>query len=268
MYRVHWELKELPFENVPDPRFFYASDKHQEALMRLLYAVHSRKGAAMLTGGVGCGKTVLSRILFSHLSETKYDVGLVTNPSLEPIELLREILYQLGIDPPERDRIGLLHALNEGLLNTMQQGKDTILIVDEAQAISEDATFEELRLLLNFQMNDRFLLTLILMGQPELKERVVANAQLDQRIGIRYHLQHLDMAETRQYMEFRLQRAGLKEGRKIFAPATYPLIYQHSQGIPRNINNICDMSLLSGYSLQLREIGPDLIEKVVRAGKA
>ena len=177
MYRVHWGLKDLPFENVPDPRFFYASGKHQEALTRLLYAVHGRKGAAMLVGGVGCGKTVLSRILFAHLSEDKYEVGLITNPALTPIELLREVLYQLGIDTDVGTRIELVHVLNEGLLRNMQQGKDTILIVDEAQTIRADETFEELRLLLNFQMNDRFLLTVILMGQPELSERVAAITQ-------------------------------------------------------------------------------------------
>ena len=232
--------------------------------MHLLHAVHSRKNAAMLTVDVGYGRTVLSRILLSHLSEDRYEVGLVTSPALDPIELLREILYQLGIETSERDRIELLHALEERLQSAVRQGKDTIVIVDEAHTITQDETFEEFLLLMDLQRDGRPLLTLILMGQPELSARVAMMAQLDQRIGIRYHTGHLDMEEAIQYIEFRLQRAGLKEGKKIFTTEAYRLIYEHSQGIPREINDICDMSLLSGYGLQLQEIGPEVIEQVAR----
>ena len=172
MYEEYWGLNTLPFENVPDPRFLYRSSQHEEALMRLLYATKSQKGAVMLTGEIGCGKTTLSRVFIQELSSDKYEIGLIANPCLSPIDLLKEILYQLGVDKSVDDKAGMLHALNEKMLENLNNGKKTIVVIDEAQAIESDVTLEELRLLLNFQLNEEFLVTLILIGQPELREKV------------------------------------------------------------------------------------------------
>ncbi len=135
MYREYWGLTELPFENLPDPKFFYPSAEHQEALLRLFYAVNSRKGAAMLTGEIGCGKTVLSRTLIQDLPPERYEIGLVTNPSLSPIEFLREILYQLGVETSTDSKLDLLHTLNDQAAKNVNADKDTVIIIDEAQAI-------------------------------------------------------------------------------------------------------------------------------------
>ena len=136
MYLEYWGFSELPFENVPDPRFFYPSGDHQEALLRMFYAVNSRKGAAMLTGEVGCGKTVLSRTLIRDLPQDRYEVGVVANPSLTPIEFLREILYQLGVESADGSNLDLLQALNDQVSKNLNAGRDTVIIIDEAQNLT------------------------------------------------------------------------------------------------------------------------------------
>ena len=258
MYQEHWGLKELPFENVPDPRFFYPSPAHQEALMRLFYAVNNRKGAAMLTGEVGCGKTILSRMFVQDLAGDRYEIGLVANPSLPPLDFLREVLYQLGAESKATSKLDLLHSLNDLVVQNLNAGKETVIIIDEAQAIDDSDTLEELRLLLNFQLNDRFLLTLILIGQPELREKVSLIHQLEQRIAIKYHLGPLTGDETARYILFRLERAGLQ--REIIDPEALSVICRVTHGIPREINNLCDLSLLLGYRSQAERIGDKIVQ--------
>ena len=265
MYQDYWGLEELPFENVPDPRFFYPSAEHQEALLRLFYAVNSRKGAVMLTGEVGCGKTVISRALIQDLPADRYEVGVVANPSLSPVDFLKEILYQLGVEPSKDSKLDLLHALNDLMVKNLNASKDTVLIIDEAQAIEDEATFEELRLLLNFQLNDRFLLTLLLIGQPELRNRISQIQQLEQRIAIKFHLGPLTLEETRAYIQSRLEKAGLK--RKIFKDEAIDALFKTSRGIPREINNICDICLLLGFSSNIQEVESTLVQKACEAVK-
>lgn len=263
MYREHWGLKELPFENVPDPRFFYPSPEHQEALMRLFYAVNNRKGAAMLTGEVGCGKTILSRTLVQDLAGDRYEIGLVANPSLPPLDFLREILYQLGVESDSTSKLDLLHALNDVVVRNLNAGKDTVVLIDEAQAIDDEATLEELRLLLNFQLNERFLLTLILIGQPELREKVGRIRQLEQRIAIKYHLGPLSPEEMHKYILYRLEKAGIQK--EIIVPETFSTIYRATHGIPRDVNNLCDMCLLLGFSSRAQEVDAQIVQKAVAA---
>ena len=265
MYLEHWGLDELPFENVPDPRFFYPSAEHQEALLRLFDAVNSRKGAAMLTGEIGCGKTILSRTLIQDLPADRYEVGLIANPSLSPVEFLKEILYQLGAENTSDSKLDLLHALNGQVTKSLNAGKDTVVIIDEAQAIDDPATLEELRLLLNFQLNDRFLLTLLLIGQPELREKIGSIEQLEQRISIKFHLGPLKSEETRSYVQTRLEKVNTK--RTIFTDDALAAIHRASEGVPRSINNICDISLLLGFGSKTPEIGPDIINKAASAIK-
>lgn len=260
MYLEYWGLKDYPFENVPDPEFMYYSQEHEEGLVRLLYAAKRRKGAALLTGEVGCGKTVLSKVFIQQLSEDEYDIGLIINPILEPIDFLKEILYQFGLNHDTNSKAGLLDILNKRMLENTKQDKTTLLIIDEAQLISKE-TFEEIRLLLNFQLNDRFLLTLILIGQPELRDVLRTIKQLDQRIAIRYHLNPLNFKDTVEYISFRLEKAGLT--RDIFTSQAVDEIYSYSQGIPRKINNICDMSLLIGFSSKEKVIDSEIIKKVI-----
>ena len=260
-YRKYWGLKIAPFENVPDPRFYFPAPKHEEGLYRLIYGVEARKGAVMLTGEVGCGKTMLSRQLVQRLSEKKYDIALLANPSVDSSEFLGEVVYQFGL-PSEGTKLERMHRLNDHLLANMKEQKETLIIVDEAQAIHDDVLFEELRMLLNFQLNDRNLLTLILLGQPELNVRIRVFPQLVQRIGIRFHLSAFNLQETTSYVEFRLKTAGA-EKQPIFTPAAMELIFNHSGGIPRNINTLADLCLLSGFLEQSSPIEGSLVTRVI-----
>ena len=262
MYEKYWGMNKLPFENVPDPDCVFLSSKHDEALMRLLYATKSQKGAAMLTGEIGCGKTTISRLFIQGLSSDEYEVGLIANPMLAPSDFLKEILYQLGCDKTANGKSDLLRIINEQMMKNLQQKKKTVLIVDEAQAIEDVNTFEELRLLLNFQLNDRFLLTLILIGQPELKEKVAAIKQLQSRIAISYHLRPLDIQDTARYIIFRLKKVGAKS--VMFTEDAVKKIFEHTTGVPRRINNICDLCLLVGYSAQAKVVDSKLVEKVIK----
>jgi len=262
-FEEYWGLQAAPFENVPDPKYYFPSARHEEAIHRLLYGVQARKGAIMLTGEIGCGKTLLSRTLIQHLTKMKYDIALIADPSIGVAELLRELLYQLGIEDGG-SKVELLHRLNSRLLENMKKGIDTVVIIDEAQAIKDDQVFEELRLLLNFQLNDRFLLTLVLMGQPELRERVLPIRQLAQRIAIRYHLAPFGSEETARYVQARLKRAGCARAEELFTKYAVLRIYQLSEGIPRNINTLCDLCLLVGYMDKAEKVDVTVVERAAQ----
>jgi len=262
MYESYWELSEPPFDNSPNPKFFYLSPEHDEALIRLMYALRQRKGCALLTGEYGCGKTTLSRALIQRVEAERYEIGLLTNPSWTATDLLREVLYQLGIESQGTTKTDLLHQLNDVFFRNFQAGRDTVIIVDEAQLIDDDAVFEELRLLLNFQTDDRFLVTLLLIGSPELAAKVRRLKHLDQRIAIRYHLNTLDDAHSAAYIAHRLQMAG--QSRPIFTEAAVKLIFDFTRGTPREINNICDIALLVGYSKKATTIDERIIAEVIK----
>jgi general secretion pathway protein A len=261
MYLEYWGFQKYPFENVPDPEFMFYSPEHKEALTRLLYAVKRNKGAVLLTGEVGCGKTMLSRVFIQQLAEYGFDIGLITNPALSPIDFLKEALNQIGLNSQSDSKPELLNILNIAMVKNMNKSRSTLFIIDEAQMISGE-TFEEIRLLLNFQLNDRFLLTLVLIGQPELRDKIRAYKQLDQRIANRYHLNPLNIDNTKAYIALRLEKAG--QANNMFTPAALDEIYNHSEGVPRVINNICDLALLVGFSMKTEKIDIDTIRKVIK----
>lgn len=261
MYLEYWGLQKFPFENAPDPEFMYYSSEHEEALIRLIYAVKRNKGAVLLSGEIGCGKTMLSRVFIQQLPEAEFDIGLMTNPSLEPIDFLKEAIYQIGLTSPSNTKPDLLKVLNDRMLENTKNNRSMLLVIDEAQLIPKD-TFEEIRLLLNFQLNDRYLLNLVLLGQPELREIIREYKQLDQRIAIRYHLNPLNLEDTGKYVVFRLGKAGRSEN--MFTAAAMEEIYSYSQGVPRKINNICDLALLIGFSAKTDKIDRDIIKKVLK----
>ncbi|MCK4244242.1 MAG: AAA family ATPase [Candidatus Omnitrophica bacterium] len=263
MYEEYWGLKEKPFENTPDPRFLYRSIQHKEALSRLFYVVREGKGAGMLTGIFGCGKTVLGHALLKELESDIYKLGFVTNPRLEAVELLRMIIHSLGREELPTRKTEVLVALNELLVNNLRDGKKTVIIIDEAHSIEEKEVFEEIRLLLNYQLEDKFLLTLLLLGQPELKEKIENNKQLLQRIAMRYNLEALSLKETEKYIYHRLAIAG-SDGSRLFDIKSLKKIYQHSGGIPRRINQICDMSLLIGFDKRSKKINEGIVGEAVR----
>jgi len=262
MYTQYWHLNEKPFELTPDPRYLYFSREHEEALMRLIYTVKDLKGAMLLTGLYGCGKTVLSRVFLNELNTSKYEIALITNPRLSANELLKEIIYQLGAEKPETDSKGeLLRAFNEIVYSHLNMHKDTVIVIDEAQAIQDLGTFEELRLLLNFQQDSRFLITLILIGQSELRIKMKKLPQLKQRFMIEYHLNPLNKQDTNNYIDHRLKISGAQE--PLFDTKAKAMIYHYSSGVPRIISGIADMALLEGYVSEKKEINESIIRKVV-----
>ena len=261
MYNDYWHLKERPFENTPDPHFIYWSKQHEEALSRMLYVIKEKKGAALITGEYGSGKTVLSRELLNRLPAGQYQVALLLNPILSPSALSKEIIHQLGgTVAASAAKAVVYNRLNELLIKLNKEGRTAAIIIDEAQAISK-ADFEELRLMLNFQLNDSFLLTLILLGQPELNVKVNNLPQLKQRFALKFHLNALSEAETKEYVLHRFKTAG--GSGEVFAEAALVGIYKYSLGIPRLINNVCDLALLTGSGEGAQKIDQELIGKVV-----
>lgn len=262
MYCEYWGLSEPPFENVVNSRFVFYSTNHDEALLRLFYTVKSQKGACLLTGEIGCGKTTISQVFLEGLDKNIYEIAFIKNPKLKGEEILQEILHRLGMEVAKDDKkVDLLHALEDKLQSNAKLGKHTVLIIDEAHLIKDEDTYEELRLLLNFQENNRFLLTLILSGQPELKKFIKKLPQFDQRIVVKYHLEPLSFVEACKYIHYRMRVAGRSD--QVFTAEAAKKIYQYSGGIPRKINAICDMSLLTSFSDKIKEINQKVVNKAI-----
>jgi len=244
MYLKHWQLKQFPFENVGDPAYFFETDEMKNVITDLTEAIVRRQGAILLTGEIGCGKTTLIEHLLLGLDEKKYDIALITYPCLEPLEMLREINLQLGLDADSDNRNDLLHTLQQHLAANDASGRNTLICIDEAQSIPSITTFEELRLLLNFKMPDRFLLTLMFVGQPELTSKINKLPQLKQRMALRLHLGPLSKQEATHYILHRLNAAGSK--RSILTRTAVDSMFRHTRGVPRRINHLADHCLMQG----------------------
>lgn len=262
MYLSYWGLADKPFQNTSDPKFLCMSPQHEEALSRLRYAVEDYKACAVLTGVFGSGKTLLTQALIDGLPPDQYKTAYIFNPQLNPVELIREIIYQLGVhDQLPESKTDILHRLSDILNDNYSESRHTVIIVDEAHLIEDRLILEELRLLLNFQKKDKSLLTLILVGQPELREKLLHMKPFDQRISIRFHLKGLKPEETRAYIHHRLQVAGA--AREIFDEGACAAIHDSTGGIPRRINQICDLALLTGYGAGASMVTADIVKEVV-----
>ncbi len=251
MYEAYWKLKEKPFKNTPDPRFLCSFSQHSDALMKLTYTVRENMGAAMLTGVFGCGKTYIARTLIASLAKSRYSLAYLNYPPASGVEFLRAVVRTLKYSelPTKKTELledALLESLQALLADNNREGKDAVIIVDEAHAIEDERIFEKMRLLLNFQTEDKFLLTLILVGQPELAGKVSNLRQLEQRIAVKCHLEALTAEETKEYITHRMEVAGRQE--PIFAEGVMELIHQATGGIPRRINHICDACLMTGFA--------------------
>jgi general secretion pathway protein A len=258
-YTSYWGLRGLPFDNVPDPRFYVPCVQHDAAHRWLNYGIQARKGILLLTGDIGCGKTLLSRRLIVGLSPAQYDVALVANPALSPSELLDEVLAQFGLELVQ-SKAARLQMLNERLQLNEQRGVSSVLVVDEAQAIESLNGFEELRLLTNFQLNDRYLLTVVLIGQPELRGLVADIPQLNQRIAVRAHLGPFTAEETTAYIGARME--AVTDRTDVFTKEAIASIFEQSRGIGRVINTLCDQCLFAGAIEQVTQIDDRLVQRV------
>jgi type II secretory pathway predicted ATPase ExeA len=261
MYEAFYGLNERPFSKTPDPRFLFLSRKHREGLARLAFAVEERD-LVLLTGEIGCGKTTLSRALMDELDEN-YRVLLIINPRLTPVEFLRSLALRLGLAEPARTRIDLLEQLGAELVRLYQEGICPVLVIDEAQLVPYKETFDEIRLLTNFQLDDCNLLSVVLMGQPELRKRLAHRAYepLRQRIGMQYDLGPLSKEETAEYLDHRLQVAGGSPG--LFTAEAVEQIYRYSGGIPRKINHAATLALLEGFGREARRLDGAVIAAVM-----
>jgi general secretion pathway protein A len=259
----YYGLKEPPFNITPNPRFLFFSAKHREAFNHLLYGIRERKGFVQLTGEVGAGKTTLCRALLEQLGP-KFSTALILNPVLDADQLMKAIAMEMGLQVKGLDRLETVAEINRFLLQQVEHGKDTVLIIDEAQDLTREL-LEQVRLLSNLETDERKLLQIVLMGQPELRDRLNEHSlrQLRQRITIRYHLNPLRHAEIGKYIQHRLQVSGANGAPYFTLPAVWR-ISRYSAGIPRLINAVCDKCLLAGYVKQSDKIDWTMVGLAIR----
>lgn len=246
MYYEFYGFREPPFNITPDPRFLFLSAGHREALDHLRFGIQERKGFIQLTGEVGSGKTTLCRALFEMLG-SQYATALILNPRMTESQLLRAIMGEFAVPHITRDHLTNYERLNAWLLERARENRDAVLVIDEAQDLSA-AGLEQVRLLSNLETDDRKLLQIVLMGQPELRDLIDRPElrQLRQRITVRYHLGCLDRVETDSYIRHRMSVAGGR-GIPYFEPGAVRRIWRYSRGTPRLINALADKALLAGF---------------------
>src|ERR1700757_183462 len=256
MYKAFYGLTRNPFEISPDPYFLFATARHNEALASIVHGVFRHKGFIVVTGEVGTGKTLLVRCLLELLRRQDIASANVFNPCLSPLEFLRYIVGDLGIKTTNQDKGSLLLELNNYLIARHRKNTTTVLIVDEAQHL-EPELLEEIRLLTNLETNQQKLLQIVLVGQPELDQKMDSSQlrQLKQRITLRCQLEPLQEAETKAYIWRRLLRAGANShAHLIFPEPTIAEVYRYSKGIPRLINTICENALIAAYARQSKTV--------------
>jgi general secretion pathway protein A len=262
MYERYFQLRERPFALSPDPDYLYPSKVHQEALSYLRYGIEGHAGFVVITGEIGSGKTTMLQSLLGRLDRNT-TVARLVNTMLDPRELLEAIMLDFGMDPTGMSKPVLLHRLGQFLVHQRQAGRLTLLIIDEAQNLSLPA-LEEIRMLSNLETEKSKLIQIILIGQPELRDKL-ASAQLEQlrqRITVSYHLQPLDAEETANYVNHRLRRAAAGTPVVFPRPVT-DLIHARSRGVPRIINVISDATLLFAYGVDRRDVDASIVQEAL-----
>ena len=262
MYERFYQLRERPFALSPDPEYLYPSRVHQEALDYLRYGLESQAGFIVITGEIGSGKTTLLQSLLRNL-DNQTSVGRIVNTMLEPRELLETIMIDFGLDPAGRSKPLMLRDLSQYLVDQRLAGRLVLLVIDEAQNLGL-ASLEELRMLSNLETEKSKLLQIVLVGQPNLRDKLAAPEleQLRQRITVSYHLPPLDAGETCNYINHRLRRAALTTPLEFPREAT-DLIHARSRGVPRIINVICDAALVFGYAEERRVFDAATLREVL-----
>lgn len=263
MYEEFYGFSKKPFSKTPDPEFLYLSRTHEEALARLQYAVEEKE-IVLLTGEVGSGKTTITRALMDYLDESRYRVVLILNPRLSPIQFLKLLLKRLEVDSIPSNRQELTELIYEKLYQFYTSGIVPVIIIDEAQLITDKRVYEEMRLLSNFQLDKENLLSIILVAQPDIKKKIRNKVYLPlrQRIGLYYHIGPLTEDEVKEYINFRLMKAGRME--PLFTEEAIKRIYLYSGGIPRVINNIANASLLEGMGREAFMINEDIVDAAAK----
>ncbi len=266
MYTSYFGLKENPFNLTPDPLYLFLSPQHSEALNYLLYGVNEKKGFIVITGGIGTGKTTLCRTFLSSLDDS-VDSALVFNSAISDTELLRTIIQEYEIKPGRgrATKKRYVDLLNQFLLKNFGNGRNSVLLIDEAQNLSR-SVLEQVRMLSNLETEREKLIQIVLLGQPELEDvlRSPSLRQLNERITVRYHLEPLTREQVEAYIEHRLAVAGNEDGKVQFLPGALRMVHECSGGIPRRINAICDRALLIAYTKETRTIDRRAIRDAAR----
>lgn len=262
MYTAFYKLRDLPFQLGPDPRFFFGSSGHQRAMSYLTYGLSQGEGFIIITGDIGAGKTTLVGHLFDTLDRTKFIAAKVVTTQLDADDVLRMVAGAFRLKIEGTDKATLLRRLEEFFIATYRAGRRSLLVIDEAQNLTVPA-LEELRMLSNFQSNQRTLLQTFLLGQPQFRTTLGSTdlEQLRQRVIASYHLGPLDADETRAYIEHRLHTVGWQEDPS-FSADVFPLIHELTGGVPRKINTLCSRLLLYGYLEESHAIDAAVVERV------
>lgn len=265
-YFAYWGLESVPFSLSPEPDMLFLSKQHHECLLRLKYAFYSDKGGSLLVSeDAGAGKTSIIYRLIKDLHKelrAKMKVALLSHPNLTPNQLIQEICRQLGVGKPSRSRYENLNQLREKLISLRQEETRCLIIVDEGQLLSRHPdTIQELRILLNFCLEGKFLLTFILAGQKKLEDTIRSVPEFWQRLPVRFFLGNLDCHDTNGLILHRLQQAGYKGEEKIFEDEAVNFIYRYTEGCPRLICSLCDLSLLIGYTMRRKSIDATIVQQ-------
>jgi len=268
MYESYWNLTHNPFENTADPRYFFPGENYQGTLLKLRYAIEERKGAALLAGGFGCGKTLTINTICQQLDRSVNPVIRIQFPQMSPEELLAYIAEEMvpaSIGKPGSNGHGssihrLVRNIERFILHNAARGKHALVIVDEAHLIQDRRSFEALRMLLNFEYDNHFGLTILLVGQPPLLTTLDRLNQFEERLAVKCVLRSLSPAETVRYISHRLAVAGGTP--TIFEPEALRLIFEMSNGIPRKINRICDLAMLMAFANETETIGREQVAAV------
>ncbi len=260
MYKDFYKLKELPFNTTSDPDFFFPSSRHQEAFSHLVYGISSRRGIVVITGEIGTGKTTLCRTLLNRLDKS-VKTALILNPNFSDLQLLQMIINDLGISYVKKTKLDLVGAISLFLIDETVKGNNVAVIIDECQSLNV-RQLEQIRLLSNLETEKEKLLQIILVGQPELGEKLKSPAlrQLTQRVSVHYHILPLQKEEIQQYINHRLKVAGA-DPKLQFTPQAIEAIYDISKGTPRVINIICDRALLAGFARGTFAIDHSLVQE-------
>lgn len=263
MYKNFFGFKERPFKLVPDPAYLFLSRSHEEAMAHLTYAMKQGDGFVEITGEVGTGKTTICRAFLESLDENT-EAAYIFNPKLDSIQLIKAVNDEFGISSDADNIKDLIDTLNSFLIEKRAEGKNVILLIDEAQGLNKEV-LEQLRLLSNLETTNHKLLQIILVGQPELGEKLDSRElrQLSQRITLSCRLIPLNYREVKEYIQHRINIASRKQGIK-FARAAYRYIYKYSRGIPRSINIVCGRALLTAFGLDQQRITGKIIRTSIK----
>lgn len=274
-YLEYWNLKEKPFEELCDTRFFFESDDHREALDRLLYLVKDRNmSMGLLTGEVGSGKTITKNVLIRSLPRHSFEIIDFDYSNFSFIDILYDIVQRITFKdarlalieeletPSRNDKYQLMQLFKKKLdILIYEEKRHLVLIFDEAQQIEENVLDELKNLTNNFSRTENFL-TIFFVGQPELREKIRKLKQVDQRIFLRFHLNNLDFNDTQRYIQHRLRVAGYEQG-MIFTSLGHEIIFRSTEGIPREINRLCKLALNYGFAQNLTEISKEDIQIII-----